>query len=92
MADVKIIKLSTFDDYAIVYFSPAYTFSDEQVCDKNSTGLSSKMVVRFENDDNKEMYATIMAAAVSNKTAGFGVVGCDIPTGYPKMYRVDVHF
>jgi hypothetical protein len=36
------------------------------------------------------MYATLMAAAVSKKTVGLGVVGCDVALGYPKIYRVDV--
>ncbi|MCJ8270481.1 MAG: hypothetical protein MJK04_13885 [Psychrosphaera sp.] len=101
VGNVKIIKLSTFDNYAIVYFSPAYTFKDDQLCATNSTtipgnepqsnGPSSKMVVRFENAEKKEMYATIMAAAVTNKTVSFGAVGCDA-SGYPNMYRVDVLF
>jgi hypothetical protein len=99
--NVKIIKLSTFDDYAIVYFSPVYTFTAEQLCDKNPstsgdpenpTGPSSKVVIRFENDVNQQMYATLMAAAVSKKTVSLGVVGCDVASGYPKIYRVDVLF
>lgn len=96
-----MLKLSTFDNYAIVYFSPVYSFTAEQVCDKNPstsgdranpTGPSSKVVIRFESDVNQQMYATLMAAAVSKKTVGLGVVACDVASGYPKVYRFYVLF
>ena len=82
--DAKIKIINTYNDIAVIRFTPSYT--DSQDCSYNAT---DRAVIRFSDGLGKEMFATALSAAASKATIRLGINGCD-STGMPKIYRVDV--
>ena len=84
--DRKLTQISTFGEYAIVFFTPI--FEDAQNC---SSTNKNRAAIRFDNDLKKEMFSTALSAAIVGKDVSLGVSGCDA-SGIPTAYRVDVKF
>ena len=85
---LKITKIHTWDDHAAIYFTPSYT--NQQGC---VSPTETRFILDMSNDINKEMYSSILAAAMADKEVGFGIGGC-YSGGQPSplIYRVDVEF
>ena len=85
----KISHISTYGTWAAIQYSPAYT---------NDVGCPGSVDDRVAvinwgtNSNNKAMYAMAMSAFLTNKTVGFGILGCwsSYGGGVPLVYRVDV--
>ena len=84
-ANRKVTSLKVYQDDVLVYFTPA--FSNSQNC----TGASDvTLQLRLSQDLNKTMFNSIIAAAKTGSPIGFGIGGCN--GGYPHIYRVDTPF
>lgn len=85
LSNVKITQILSYGGNAIIVFSPSIT--NTQGCASGATTNSATL--RYEGvPGKKEMYATVLSAAMAGKTLNFGVGGCD--ADYPAIYRVDV--
>ena len=84
--NVKITAISTYETYAIIYFSPS--FSNTQNCTETFT---TRAAIRFGADQKKEMFSTALSTAMAGKLVTLGLLGCDA-SGVPAVYRVDALF
>lgn len=84
-SDRKIRELVVYDDALIIRFSPEFT---------NTQGCTStaKHTIQLDlaDDPDKYIYSTVLAAAASGKTIGFGIGDC--AGQYPRVYRANVNF
>lgn len=79
----KIQQISTYDNVALITFTPSYKFN--QGCTHTSKSL---LAIEFNTEKGKEMYGAVLAAASQGLTVGFGISGCAGDKN--RAYRVDV--
>ena len=86
ISDRTIIQMNAYKDIAVIYFSPAYTNS------QNCGPQANKAIIRFDSGtaNKNEMYALALSAAATGKKVSLGISGCD--GSHPNIYRVDVVF
>jgi len=85
--NVNIKSISAYDTHAVFYFEQSFTHT--QNC---TPALTDRAVIRFDNDENKEMFSAGLSAAMAGKVVNLGLKNCDDTSGFPKAYRMDVKF
>ncbi len=87
---LTITGISTYNNWAVVKFSPSYT--NNLGCAGSSKNTTA-VIDWSANADLKAMYVTALAAYTGGKAIGLGILGCSSKYGggVPIAYRIDVN-
>ena len=86
--DRTVVAIMTYDNYAVVQFSPA--FANNLAC--GGSVQNTHVALLFDtNSHKKAQLATVMMAMSLKQKIGFGLNGCfSWGGGIPTVYRVGV--
>ena len=88
-ADRTVIRIHTYDKFAVIRFSPA--FANNLGCAGGGTATTHAAILWTTDPDSKAKLASVLMAMSSNLRIGLGISGCFSGFGgIPVVYRVDV--